>query len=206
MRVQPKVVRNPILQVFYFVKVYVGLLFHIKTLRRYIRMEREEGTSTTELFKKIYLNSQLLKSKADWLHFGFATMAIGSETVTKAIGAKMAVSFRGFDIAVYPVKNPGCYERLWRYVDQVHTLSDYLVKEAKRQELPDTVAVRKIPPAVNVDEFNTTMNISNSKPIFITIGRLHWMKNYPNILEALALLKKTELGVRVSHYRRRFGI
>src|SRR5690606_6736250 len=102
----PKVSRNPLLQTWYFIKEFLLLLPHLSTVLRYIKLERKEGSGLFRILKKIYLNAHLLKARLDWLHFGFATMALGSETVAKSIGAKMAVSFRGFDIAVYPVKHP----------------------------------------------------------------------------------------------------
>ena len=114
--VSPRVSRNPFLQLWFFMKEFVLLLPYVSTVIRYVKLERSEGTAWLQIFKKVYLNAQLLKAKLDWLHFGFATLALGSETVAKAIGAKMAVSFRGFDVAVYPVKYPNCYNILWKYV------------------------------------------------------------------------------------------
>src|SRR5690606_21489460 len=122
----PKVSRNPILQAWYFLKEFSILLLHLPVLLRYIKLERNEGIGMIQIFKKTYLNAHLLKAKVDWLHFGFATTALGSETVAKAINAKMAVSFRGFDINVYPIKHPNCYQILWKYVDKVHSISKYL--------------------------------------------------------------------------------
>lgn len=189
-KVQPKVSRNPILQGLYFMKVYLSLLPHLKSVRRYIKLEWEEGTAWGSLFKKIYLNAHILKTKVDWLHFGFATMALGSETVAKAIGAKMAVSFRGYDMTVYPVKNPGCYERMWKYVDKIHSLSDYLINEAKKHGMPEQITTTKITPAVNVDLFRSKdENLKKEAvPVILTVGRLHWIKNYPQVLEALAFV------------------
>src|SRR5690606_33804472 len=94
----PKVSKNPLVQFLFMVKEYFLLLPYLPVVVRYIKLERQEGTAWTQLLKKTYLNAHLLKSKLDWLHFGFATMALGSETVAKAIGAKMAVSLRGFDM------------------------------------------------------------------------------------------------------------
>src|SRR5690554_6739204 len=103
-------------------------------------------------------------------------MAIGSETVAQAIGAKMGVSFRGFDIGTYPLKHPGCYDVLWKYVDQVHTNSIDLWEAAKRFGMPDTIAVRKITPAIDVAFFDAALpDFKSSAPIvFMTTGRLHW--------------------------------
>ena len=94
---------NFLLQFLSFFITALSLIPHFVVVKKYIVLERKEGTDIINILKKIYLNAPLLKSKPDWLHFGFATMALGRETVARAIGAKMAVSLRGFDIAVYPV-------------------------------------------------------------------------------------------------------
>lgn len=187
----PKVTRNPLLQVWYFIREFFLLLPYLRTVIQYINLQRKEETEWLELGKKIYLNAHLLKCKMDWLHFGFATMALGSETVAKATGAKMAVSFRGFDIAVYPVKNPGCYSFLWKYVDKVHTISDDLLVLAKNHGLPENISVQKITPAIDVKMFKSvTKDFSiNQKTVFMTTGRLHWKKGFVATLEALAIFK-----------------
>lgn len=187
----PEVTRNPFLQSWYIIKEFMLLLPYLSTVIRFIKLERKEDTDWIPLFKKIYLNAHLLKTKVDWLHFGFATMALGSETVGKTIGAKMAVSFRGFDIAVYPVKYPNCYDVLWKYVDKVHIISDDLLVLAKKYGLPENVPVVKITPAVDVEMFKSVpQNFSQKdKSIFMTTGRLHWKKGLVTTMEALVILK-----------------
>ncbi|MEZ4824312.1 MAG: hypothetical protein R2942_18715 [Ignavibacteria bacterium] len=56
--------------------------------------------------KSVYINSHILSEKIDRLHFGFMTMTLKRENVAKAIDAEMSVSFRGYDINVYPLKIP----------------------------------------------------------------------------------------------------
>ena len=187
----PKISRNPLLQFWYFLKEIALLLPYTSRVFHYIELERKEGTGLIQIFKRIYLNSHLLKAKADWLHFGFATLALGSETVAQAIGAKMAVSIRGFDIAIYPLKHPGCYQTLWKYVDKVHTISDDLIDLAYKQGLPTNVSVQKITPAIDVNQFKSEPQefSNNGKIIFVTTGRLHWKKGYVQTIEALAILK-----------------
>lgn len=191
-----KVSKNPILLGWYFVKEFILLLPYLSTVTRFVSLERKEGTSWGTLFKKIYLNSHLLKTEVDWLHFGFGTLALGRETVAKAIGAKMAVSFRGFDIAVYPVKNPECYSRLWKYVDKVHTNSDSLQILALKQGLPEFKPYTKITPAIDIELFKSRIKkiFLNDTPVFMTTGRLHYIKGFVSTLEALALLKAQGLN------------
>ncbi len=187
----PKVNHNPLLQSWYFIKQFVLLLPYLLPVMRYIRLERNEGTEWSQLFKKIYLNVHLLKAKVDWLHFGFTTIALGSETVAKAIGAKMAVSFRGSDIAVYPVKNPKCYDLLWKYLDKAHTISTSLLTLAKEHGMPDSIPSVKITPAIDIEMFQSCNPDFSQKDklVFMTTGRLHWIKGYIATLEALAIIK-----------------
>ena len=173
----------------------MSLLPYLKRALRYIRLEKEQGTSFKRLLEKLYLNATLLKLTTDWLHFGFATMALERELVAQAIGAKMAVSFRGYDIGVYPLKNPGCYDLLWKKLDQVHYISDDLYRKAQQLGLPATIPHQKITPAIDTRFFDSTSipkdsNLKNKEVIhFCTIGRLHWKKGYVEMLQALRILK-----------------
>jgi colanic acid/amylovoran biosynthesis glycosyltransferase len=193
-----KISRNPLIQLWYFIREFTLLLPHLPAVIRYVKLERKERSGLLQILKKIYLNAHLLKSKLEWLHFGFATMALGSETVAKAIGAKMAVSIRGFDIAVYPIKNAGCYNTLWKYLDKIHTISNDLLVLAENHGLPETVPVVKITPAIDVNLFQyISQNVGTPDTIvFMTTGRLHWKKGFVRTIKALAILKEQGLNFR----------
>lgn len=192
----PRISRNPLLQSWYFLKEFVLLLPHLLAVIRYIKLEHKEGAGVLQLFKKTYLNAHLLKANMDWLHFGFATLALGSETVAKAIDAKMVVSFRGFDIAVYPVKQPDCYRMLWKYLNKGHTISNDLLVLAKKHGLPDSIPIEKITPAIDINLFQSKpTDFQEAKNIvFLTTGRLHWKKGFVHTIEALAILKAQGLN------------
>ncbi|QAA81363.1 colanic acid biosynthesis glycosyltransferase WcaL [Aequorivita sp. H23M31] len=186
-----KVSKNPVLMSWYLAKEYIYLLPYVSTVAHYVNLERKEGMGWVTIFKRIYLNAHLLRAKVDWLHFGFATLALGKETVAKAIGAKMAISFRGFDIGVYPVKFPNCYKLLWKYVDKVHANSNDILVLAKKYGLPENVPVQRITPAIDVERFSAALQNFSKKSItiFMTTGRLHWKKGLVQTVEALAILK-----------------
>lgn len=188
--VGPKVSSNPLVQAFYFLKEFLLLLPYVKRVLKYIRLEKKEGTSPFHIFKKLYLNADLLKANVDWLHFGFATMALGSEILAKAIGAKMAVSFRGFDINVYPIKNPGCYSKLWLHVDKAHSISNYLLEKAQQMGLSQNISSQIITPAVQLNLLPKASFIEFSKPIkIVTIARLNWIKGLDLAISAMKILK-----------------
>jgi colanic acid/amylovoran biosynthesis glycosyltransferase len=187
----PKVYKNTIRQLLNMLFVFICLLPYLTRVIKYVRIERKEGTLFRRLIEKIYINANLLKLKIDWLHFGFATMSINRECVAKSIEAKLSVSFRGYDIGVYPLHNPNCYAKLWKYVNKVHYISDDLYTKALMLGLSSSVPNQKINPAININLFKLTKNKQiASKPVFATIGRLHWKKGYVLMLEALSLLNK----------------
>ncbi len=190
----PKAYPNyPIIQTILIIKVFLSLLPNLITVLRFIKLEKQQKNSALQIIKKIYLNSHILKQKVAWLHFGFATQALGSELVAKAIGAKMAVSFRGFDIAIYPLKHPNCYRLLWKHLDKVHTISDDLLNIAYRLGLPKNVTVQKITPAIDVSVFHSaarSFNIPENKVKLLSVARLNWKKGFVDVIRALNVLKE----------------
>jgi len=161
--------------------------------RRFYYLERQSGRGFKQVIENLYLNSHILPIHLDWLHFGFATMALRRENVAQAMGAKMAVSLRGYDIAIYPLKHPDCYNLLWQKVDKVHTISTDLQILAYQQGLSHNKTTVKITPAIDTQQFqrNTPLADTRNKPLrLLTVARLNWKKGIEYTLEALALLKK----------------
>ena len=188
----PRVFKNPILQVLSTGFVVLSLVFYLKRILKFIKLERLSGRSITDTLKNCYKNAHLLKANVDWLHFGFATLAIGSEHVTKSIDAKMAISCRGYDMDVYPLKHEKVYDLVWKRVDKVHAISNYMLSKAQELGLSDSVESAIIYPAISPYFFKgkNEKQFSESKSLNITtIARLHWIKGLDYTLEALMLLK-----------------
>ncbi len=178
---------------------FLSLLPHYSSVKRFVKLEKKEGRSFSEILKKIYLNAHILKQKLDWLHFGFATQTLGNELVAKAIGAKMAVSFRGFDINVYPVKHPNCYQLLWKHIDKVHSISNYLLEKAHLYGLNKDVPYAIITPAVAIDTLPEFFYNELGSPVkIVTLARLSWIKGLDVAIKAMALLKQK--GVVFQYY------
>jgi colanic acid/amylovoran biosynthesis glycosyltransferase len=153
-----------------------------------------------KIVRSIYINAHILKYKLDWLHFGFTTMALEREFVAKAVGAKMAVSMRGFDIAIYPLRHQGCYSKVWSSVDKVHTISDDLVAKAYKTGLNERVKVSQITPAIDFSKFYHSRNSFSpaGKIRILSIGRLHWIKGFEYGLEAMAKLMSKGINFQYS--------
>lgn len=186
----PAIYRLKLVQV--FVMIYYGftLLPHIKSVKRFFQLERKQGTPAKRIIEKIYLNAALLKYKGDWIHFGFATTALNREFVSEAVGAKMAVSLRGYDVNVYPLKHNNCYDLLWRKVNKVHTISKYLLNKAYSLGLDKGKSYQVIHPAVNLENLpKRCLNQDNTKLKIVTIARFNWVKGLEYLTEAALILK-----------------
>ncbi len=195
----PPVVASKTVQLFLAAWVLALLLLRApRRAYRLFRLERASGSSWRKAIENLYLNSHILPHRLDWLHFGFATMALRRENLAKAIGAKMAVSFRGYDVCLYPLKHPGCYHQLWQRVDKVHTISDDLLEVGRSLGLPNSVPYQKITPAIDIHRFTPSNPTKSLKqPLCIlTVARLHWKKGLEYTLEALALLQQKSVDFR----------
>ncbi|MFD1064151.1 glycosyltransferase family 4 protein [Winogradskyella litorisediminis] len=196
----PRVFKNPILQAFRTGFVVLSLVFYLKRILKFIRLETSSGRRITDTLKNCYKNAHLLKAKVDWLHFGFATLAIGSEHIAKSIDAKMAISCRGYDMDVYPLKHKNCYLDVFKNVDKVHAISANMLKKAFEHGLNPLTPNAIIYPAIDTKGFRdfTISAFKLSPPIQITtIARLHWIKGLDYTLEALQLLKQK--GVKFNY-------
>lgn len=186
---------NPFKTLYKFIRSFFSILFSIKKVINFYRLEKKDSKSSTIIIKKIFLNSHILSADLDWIHFGFATMAIDRENLAEAIGAKMAVSFRGFDIDVYPLKNPGCYDLLWKKVNKVHSISNYLLLKSYDLGLPKTKEFQIINPAVLINDIGESIQLERKNDVLqiLTIARLHWIKNIDLLIETAEFLKRKKV-------------
>ena len=184
-------------KVWQLIKAVVRLLGSpIKTLLLFYR-NSQSGYKLYFNFVSILRSSHIIRYDLDWLHFGFATCALGRENLASLIGAKMSTSIRGYDIAIYPKINVGCYELLWEKLDKLHYISNDLLSIAKVEGFNLQIEHKKIPPCIDNIFFSGYQRIEISKPLkIITNARLHWKKGYDYIFKALAILKKNSVPFR----------
>jgi len=168
-----------------------------KAAFRFYKLERAAGRNSRIAIENLYINAHILSCRLDWLHYGFATVALRREHVAKAIGAKMAISFRGYDVGIYALKHPGCYKQVWESVDKVHTISDDLLMKAYKFGLPTDIPAVKITPAINANDFIVNHAEQTDDTInILTIARLNWKKGIQYALQAIKELKDKGLNIR----------
>jgi colanic acid/amylovoran biosynthesis glycosyltransferase len=180
--------------IFEFLFIFINCFKNIKSAIKLYKLNRKDDLSIKNSIKNIFINSHFLPHKLTWLHFGFGTMALQSENVAEAISAKMAVSFRGFDLYIYPAKFPTCYDLLFSKKVKYHVLSEEMKKRLIEYGI-SAYSIHKITPAINVEFFHPKSEVQPTNSVFqyITVGRLHWIKGLEYTLEAFSMLKKQNI-------------
>ena len=181
-----------------FIILFLLIIKYPFRVIKFIKQERLAKVNWVLIFKHLIINSHILNKNLDWIHFEFATMSIGRENIAKAMGVQSAVSFRGFDIGLFPFQHPNCYNLLWKTIDKVHTISDDLYQQALNLGLNPKTPFEKITPAIDTDLFFISEKTGLHDPLrILSIGRLTWKKGFEYSLKSLELLKNA--GIRFEY-------
>lgn len=191
----PKLHPNSLVRMFQSFYLLIGVFVKApKVSSKLWRLHRSSGDGIVASLKSIIISAHIINHNLDWLHFGFATMGVDREFVGKAIGAKVAVSFRGYDIHQTSLTHgPEYYERLFEQTDVIHSISNYLINHARWYfNLSEFVKIQVIQPAIDTDKFkfqNPQNNLGKNKRLrLLVVSRLHWIKNIEDIIHSLSLL------------------
>ena len=167
-----------------------------KTLR-IIDIAKKNNFSLFQGIKSVVIASTILTEKLDWLHFGFATPALEREFIGRAMGAKVAVSFRGFDLNQTPLSDHNIYKNLWPNIDKVHSISHYLIDKGVELGLDKNTPFQIITPAIDGNRFSSKTDLRKSNTILL-VSRLHWIKGIEYVLEAISEVKKRISDISVT--------
>lgn len=167
------------------------LVLNPKRSLKLFKLDRAEGKPMVQALKHVFLNQHLLSESLDWLHFGFGMLAKDREHIAQAIGAKMGVSFRGYDLYLSPLKHPDCYQYLFKKQVRYHVLAEEMKATLTQKYQVPSQAIYVIPPAIDIDFFKIGYQHPTQEVWQLTtVARLHWKKGLSYTLEALALLKQ----------------
>ena len=153
---------------------------------------RRDGFKIGQNVLSIINSVHILRYSLDWLHFGFAALSVNRENLAGVIDAKLAVSIRGYDINVFPLKHPGIYDLLWKRLNKLHYISEALLDRAIELGFRLDCPHQKIRPAIDINLFKQQVNqglIKGHTIRFTTVARLNWIKGLNYVLEALEFLK-----------------
>ncbi|MDT0557357.1 glycosyltransferase family 4 protein [Ichthyenterobacterium sp. W332] len=194
--VAPLVKKSRVSSIFTSSMIFIkGLVLRPKKCLKLFLLNKKDNLSTLQNVKNIILNQFILKEDLDWLHFGYGMLAINRENIAAAMNAKMALSFRGADLYLTPLKHSGCYDRLWKKAIKYHVLSEEMQQTLIENYKINDAEIKVITPAINTEQFRceASSNRDNKTLKMVTVARLHWKKGLEYTLEALALLKQQDI-------------
>lgn len=170
------------------------IIQNFNTISKYKKYINTQYSSTVSKYKNIYSNLHILFNPVNHLHFEFSVLAADKEYVAKSMGAKMTVSFRGYDVSISILKNKGLFNTVWQNIDGVHTISNDLVKRALKHGMNPTTPVTKIEPAIDLTSFKPAQITWGDTLNITTTGRVSWKKGYQYVFAALTLLRKQNIN------------
>lgn len=138
----------------------------------------------------------IVRSGPDIVHFGFSGIAVNMADSLDLLGvARTVVSCRGTGEQVRPVideQRSGDLARVLGRVDAIHAVSDALAATIVGLGAPaDRITV--VRPAIDVEQFRRSSPAPESHTPFrlVTVARLHWVKGIDDLLDAVAVLRRT---------------
>lgn len=135
----------------------------------------------------------------DVLHFAFGNLAVNRENYAEVMGCKMSISFRGSDINIFPIWHKINYSGILDKCDRIHCNSQILKSNVLKHNMNVSPKIHVINPGIqnefilSEEEANKLIDKRKKSSIIqiISVGRLHWVKGYEIVLEALTELKKS---------------
>src|SRR5262249_6632259 len=86
-----------------------------------------------DILRELYLEAELVCLQPDLLHFEFGALAVGRSYLKEALGCRLSVSFRGYDLNYVGLEEANHYEEIWRSADAIHCLGEDLWRRARRR-------------------------------------------------------------------------
>jgi glycosyltransferase involved in cell wall biosynthesis len=149
------------------------------------------------------IEEKISELEPDVVHFGYGTLACGRMHLREALGCRMVVSFRGYDLNTFRVDDESAYADVWRGADVLHLVSESLRDRALERGCPPDAPHVVIPDAVDVGFFappaarDAEVGTAERPLRVLTVGRLHWKKGHEHGLAAVR--RALDAGVEVAY-------
>ena len=126
--------------------------------------------------------------KPDLIHFHTATLAAMMRWIPQTLGIPYTVSLRGSDVQVMPLRDKWLAQEIGitlREAAGVHVVSQHLIGYAKRWA-GEHIKPRLIYTLIPIPHALPPLSPQRADSLrFVTVGRLHWTKSYPDLLKAM---------------------
>jgi len=138
-----------------------------------------------------YLNLEQVKNiSPDILHFQFGWSLDSFSWIINSYKCPYCISFRGSDVFVEPIASPDYLKRIKLFVQQANGI--HVVSESVKKKV-----IELFKPSCEVDVIHTPIhnnwessNSTQKKIDIVSIGRLHWVKDYQELFLAFKIFKQ----------------
>jgi colanic acid/amylovoran biosynthesis glycosyltransferase len=149
-----------------------------------------------QVLRYLYLDAKLLIIGPDLIHYEFGSTARGKSYLKDWLGAKVVVSFRGFDLNYIGLNDVSFYDDIWKNADSIHLLGKDLWIRAQKRGCPAKKSHSLIPPSIDINYFHPGdkhhqdhLGKANRALRILSVGRLVWKKGYEYSLQAVEYLE-----------------
>jgi colanic acid/amylovoran biosynthesis glycosyltransferase len=149
------------------------------------------------VLRHFYLDMPIIRLNPDIVHFEFGALAVGRTYLKDVLGARISVSFRGYDLNFVALDDLDHYRAVWDAADACHFLSEHLWQRAQERGCPADKSHQLIAPAVDLETFAEiqlkaplTLGTPEQPLRILSIGRLEWKKGYEHALVAMKFLRE----------------
>lgn len=145
------------------------------------------------VLRQFYLDASILALAPGLVHFEFGSLAVGRMHLKQLLDCKAITSFRGYDLNLSGLDQPGFLREVWEQTDALHLLSAALWKRAQQRGCPPAKPHALIPPAIDAEFFQPDERVSDqgapTRTVrILSVGRLTWEKGYDHALQAIRSL------------------
>jgi colanic acid/amylovoran biosynthesis glycosyltransferase len=170
----------------------------LKPAWRLYRYEKETGASFFKALKRVYLTAHILPYNLDWVVLCYGNLILERKCLGKAMGAKMAVCFRGYDIGILAKVRKDDFGLSLNYADKIFSRSRALHENGLQAGLNPDIPWQEIPSGVDIGkvDFIPKPFEPGEQLEVLSIGRLHWKKGHEFTLMALHVLEKKGIDFR----------
>ena len=194
--------QNPLKWLYQIFGTFFRLLFSIRSVFRFIRLEVRDKVPFKQIIARIYANQHLLGFKRlDIIVFGYGNLAVTRENLGQSIKAGTVVSFKGFDISIYPYQyHTAVFNKVFANDFLFYFVSEGLHQKAKAIGFPHNKRVKYIPAYIDEATMPPPKEswVNNNPPEIVVVGRLHWIKAHIYLILALEILHKNEHQIKLT--------
>lgn len=148
-------------------------------------------------FRKMSKILPILSDDLNLLHLQWPKALEYYSEVLEGYNFRIILSLRGTQINVSPIADPELaakYRKYFKKIDGFHAVSSAIAKKAIKYNAP-AEKIEVIRPAIDYFVLSKfcKKNINNKIFKIISIGRMHWVKGYTFVLDAIYLFKQKNI-------------